>query len=59
MDEPIMLGVVGPGIIWQRPHKGILKRLSRYYSPVAFSSRTGESREKAATEILTSTCGGK
>lgn len=51
MREKVRLGIVGPGIIWHNVHKGIIKKLSKHYQVAAFSSRSANSREKAASEF--------
>jgi len=49
MDK-IRLGVIGPGIIWERVHKNELKRLANKFEIVAFCGRSDKSKNTAERE---------
>jgi predicted dehydrogenase len=51
MSKPARLGVVGPGIIWQKAHKPCLQKLKDRYEIAAFCSRTKETRKREASEF--------
>jgi predicted dehydrogenase len=49
MDK-IRLGVIGPGIIWERVHKNELKRFENKFDIAAFCGRSDKSKNKAEKE---------
>jgi predicted dehydrogenase len=46
--QPIRLGVIGMGLIWQRTHQAILETLRDAFAPVAFCDVSEERRAAAA-----------
>ena len=46
--QPIRLGVIGAGLIWQRAHQAILETLKDTFEPVAFCDLSEERRAAAA-----------
>ncbi|HEX5689351.1 MAG TPA: Gfo/Idh/MocA family oxidoreductase [Roseiflexaceae bacterium] len=46
--QPIRLGVIGAGLIWQRAHKNILETLTDTFQPIAFCDLSEERRAAAA-----------
>ncbi len=49
MDK-VRLGVIGPGIVWERVHKHELKRYSNKFEIVAFCARSDKSKNKVKKE---------
>jgi predicted dehydrogenase len=47
----VRLGIVGPGNIWERVHKGILKKFESKFEIAAFCARSEKSREKVKEEF--------
>jgi predicted dehydrogenase len=47
----IRLGIVGPGIIWERTHKNILKEFGNNFEIAAFCARSEKSRNKVKEEF--------
>lgn len=50
VQTPIRLGIVGPGLIWDKAHRPVLEELSDLYRISAFSATSQRSREKVARE---------
>ena len=48
--QPIRLGVIGLGLIWQREHQPMLKTLSHVFEPVAFCDVSAERRAATARD---------
>ena len=44
--EPIRLGIVGPGLIWENRHRPTLSKLGDLYKIAAFSATSETSRQK-------------
>ena len=49
--EPIRLGIVGPGLIWENRHRPTLSKLGDLYKIAAFSATSETSRQKVSTII--------
>jgi predicted dehydrogenase len=49
MDR-IRMGIIGPGIIWERVHKNILKKFEKNFEIAAFCARSEKSRNKVKKE---------
>jgi scyllo-inositol 2-dehydrogenase (NADP+) len=49
--QPIRLGVIGTGLIWQRTHQAILATLTDTFAPVAFCD-VSEARRAAAAQAF-------
>ena len=48
--EKLKLGIVGPGIIWEKTHKPVLKKLNDLFEIAAFCASGEKSREKVTKE---------
>ncbi len=48
--QPIRLGVVGPGLIWEKAHRPVLERMEEAFRITVFSGRSEHSRRVAAAE---------
>jgi scyllo-inositol 2-dehydrogenase (NADP+) len=48
--DPIRLGIVGPGLIWENVHRPILEEMRERYDIVAFSATSDKSRRKVAAD---------
>ena len=46
----IRLGIIGPGIIWERVHKQIIKKFENKFEIAAFCARSEKSRDKVKEE---------
>lgn len=48
--NPLRLGIVGPGLIWENAHRPVLERMADRVSLVAFSATSETSRQKVARD---------
>ena len=48
--DPIRLGIVGPGLIWENAHRPVLDAMVDRIVPVAFSATRDASRQKVARD---------
>ncbi len=44
--EKIRLGIIGPGLIWEKSHEPVLKEMSDFFAISAFSATSQKSEEK-------------
>lgn len=49
--QKVRLGVIGPGLIWDRAHRDIVRSMSNRFIVTAFSARSEKTRSKAAQQF--------
>lgn len=49
--EPLRLGIVGPGLIWDNSHRPVLEKLTDRFAIAAFSASSERSRQKVARDF--------
>jgi predicted dehydrogenase len=49
--QKIRLGIIGPGLIWDRIHRDIIRSMGNTFEVTALSARSEETREKARNQF--------
>lgn len=49
--QPIQLGIIGPGLIWDKAHRDIVRSMSKTFEVTALSARSEQTREKAREQF--------